>query len=353
MFEDPKPLEFDQDTIVTWDMLDGGTEVPIVRPAVDDIDTVGWARANQDALRTELNRYGAIVFRGFGVDSIHRLRSFAQTFSPELLPYMERRSPRTELGDNIYTSTIHPADQFIHFHNTTSFSHQWPRNLWFACLQPAEWEGRTPVADCRKVLQSLDPSVRSRFEEKGVLYVSNYYDGMGLSWQTTFQTDDPADVERYCAEHHVDFEWVGSSRLRTRSRRHAVIEHPGTGEWSWFNQAHHYHIHSLDPEITAGLLETYREEDLPRNSYYGDGSQIDPADLEHIYECYEKNQTSFLWESGDVMMIDNMLVSHSRTPYRGERLIALAIAEMYAVDQRDDGRAYPQPSSATFVEEGD
>jgi hypothetical protein len=56
---------------------------------------------------------------------------------------MERCSPRTELGDKIYTSTIQPADQFIHFRNMTSFSHQWPRHLWFACLQPAEWEGRT------------------------------------------------------------------------------------------------------------------------------------------------------------------------------------------------------------------
>ena len=30
-----------------------------------------------------------------------------------------------------------------------------------------------------------------------------------------------------------------------------------------------------------------------------------------------------------MILLDNMLVAHSRTPYRGERLIALAIAEMY------------------------
>ncbi len=105
--------------------------------------------------------------------------------------------------------------------------------------------------------------------------------------------------------------------------------HPDTGEQVWFNQAHHYHVESLEEEVTKALRDTFAEEDLPRHAYFGDGSPIDHKTLEHIYECYERNSNSFLWERGDVIILDNMLVAHSRTPYRGERLIALALAEMY------------------------
>lgn len=353
MFTNPTPVAIESRDVVDWSGIGGPTDVPILAADPDEIDADSWIESHADELSAVMRQRGAMVFRGFGVKTISRLRSFAQMFSPELLPYMERRSPRTELGENIYTSTIHPADQYIHFHNTTSFSHQWPRHLWFACLEPADWEGRTPIADCRQVRESIDPAVREEFEAKGVLYVSNYYPGMGLTWQSTFQTSDPADVERYCAEHRIETEWIDGERLRTRSRRHAVIEHPETGEKSWFNQAHHYHVRGLDPEVTAGLLDTYAEEDLPRNAYFGDGSPIPPDVLDDIYGAYAANESSFLWEKGDVMMIDNMLVAHSRTPYRGERLIALAIADMYAAAEDGRGVVCPAASSATFVEEGD
>ncbi len=179
MFDEIQPRSVDSASLdaVRRSYVDGPTPVRLIEPAGDDVDLLHWSAAHTDDLLSELSRAGAVLFRGFGVDTIDSLRRFAQTFSPDLIPYTERRSPRTELGDKVYTSTIHPADQYIHFHNTTSFSHQWPRKLWFNCIQPAEWEGRTPLADCRKVLADMDPEVAAEFKAKGVLYVSNYHEG--------------------------------------------------------------------------------------------------------------------------------------------------------------------------------
>jgi alpha-ketoglutarate-dependent taurine dioxygenase len=343
MFEAAEPMVVSAagEDLTSSTLIEGGTPIPMIRPNVADFDPFHWAEANSETLLQTLRTYGAVLFRGFRVDEIARLRQFAQIFCPQLIPYMERRSPRTELGDKIYTSTIHPADQHIHFHNTTSFSHQWPMKLFFACLMPAEWEGRTPIADIRQVLRSMDSTVRRRFEEQGVMYVANYYEGMGLSWQTTFQTEDRADVEDYCDRHKIQYSWIGGEQLRTKQVRHAVAVHPDTREHAWFNQAHHFHVTSLEPPVTKMLLETYAEEDLPRNSYYGDGSSIEPDVLEHIAECYKRAETTFLWEKGDVIMLDNMLVAHARTPYRGERLIALALGEMYAGSYSGGGIAPP------------
>lgn len=343
MLSDPTPADLEDmtDDLVSVDVVGQNTPVPVYRCTSDEIDVAGWLDDRRDEILERLRSWGVLLFRGFGIDSISALRGFATKFTPELVPYRERRSPRTDLGQNIYTSTIHPADQEIHFHNTTSFSHQWPMKLWFSCIQPAEWEGRTPLADIRRVLARMDPGVRERFERLGVEYVSNYYPGMGLSWQTTFGTEERSEVERYCRAHGIGYEWIDGNRLRTRSVRHAVAVHPDTGEHSWFNQAHHFHVTSLEPEVTHALTGAYAEADLPRNSFFGDGSTIEAEVLEHIAECYAGERTAFLWERGDVVMIDNMLVAHARTSYRGERLVALAMGEMYAGSYAGGGLVHP------------
>src|ERR1700722_12563176 len=124
MFTDAKPFRVD-DSPVQASVVGQNTAVRVYKCDTDDIDVAGWLTANQEQILRQLREFGVILFRGFNVDTIAGLREFAMTFTPELVPYKERRSPRTDLGGNIYTSTIHPADQEIHFHNTTSFSHQW------------------------------------------------------------------------------------------------------------------------------------------------------------------------------------------------------------------------------------
>src|SRR5688572_31013451 len=37
-----------------------------------------------------------------------------------------------------------------------------------------------------------------KFAQKQVMYVRNYGDGLGLSWQEAFQTDDKRIVEEHC-----------------------------------------------------------------------------------------------------------------------------------------------------------
>lgn len=315
---------------VNWDSLGGPTAIRQVTPG-DANDLAGWVAGNREVLAQVLCESGAVLFRGFAIDSAERLERLAAAFCPDLEPYTERRSPRTSLGGSVYTSTVHPSDQLIHFHSEVSYARQWPRWLFFGCLQPATWGGRTPIADCRKVLASVDPRVRERFLRDGVLYVSNYHEGLGLSWQEAFQTDRRDVVEAYCRRHAIQYEWLGGDRLRTSARRHAVIRHPQTGELAWFNQAHHFHVGSLEPELAETLLATFAEEDLPRHAYHGDGTPITAATLDHIRACHEANATSFPWQRGDALLLDNMLVAHARTPYRGKRLIALALAELFHV----------------------
>jgi alpha-ketoglutarate-dependent taurine dioxygenase len=240
--------------------------------------------------------------------------------------YDERSTPRREVEGKVYTSTEYPADQHIPMHNELSYASHWPQKIWFFCLEPPEEGGATPIADSRLVYRSIAPVVRQRFAEKGVMYVRNFGHGLGLSWQEVFQTDDPAALEGYCREAGIEVEWRSGDRLRTRSVRPAVARHPRTGEELWFNQAHLHHVSSLPAAVRESLLEVVAEEELPFNTFYGDGTEIGEAELDEVRCAYAEASIRFPWQGGDILMIDNLLVAHGRDPYTGPRKILVTMA---------------------------
>ena len=107
------------------------------------------------------------------------------------------------------------------------------------------------------------------------MYVRNFSDGLDVSWQHFFQTEDRAVVEETCRKQGFICEWVGKDDLRVKQRCRAVLRHPVTGELTFFNQVQLHHVHCLDPEVRDSLLSIFKREDLPRHVYYGDGSEIE------------------------------------------------------------------------------
>jgi len=288
---------------------------------------VEWAASRRETIESDLLRHGAILFRGFGLDQPAQLESFVRAVAGEALEYRERSSPRSAVLGRIYTSTDYPPSQPIFFHNENSYQTVWPLKIVFCCQQPAASGGETPIADCRRVARALDPAVRERFMARGWMYVRNFGTGFGLDWRTVFQTGDRAAVERHCREHGIEAEWRPGDRLRTRAVRPAFARHPKTGEQVWFNHAAFFHVSTLEPEIREALLAELDEDELPANSYYGDGSPIEPATLDHLRSLYERASARFPWQRGDVLLLDNMITAHARAPYGGARKILVGMAE--------------------------
>jgi len=331
-----KPISITRGDLVTIDPQKGGVELPLVmRPSVEGVDVVAWALSNLELIQTHLLKHGGILFRGFDIPSAEVFELFVTACSDEPLQYRERSSPRTQLNNNIYTSTDYPADQSIFLHNENSYQHTWPLKIFFFCMTSPTSGGETPIADCRKIFERIDPRIRQRFSEKGWMLVRNFGDGLSLSWQSVFQTENKSAVETYCREAGIEAEWRGDS-LRTRQVRRAVARHPVLGAMVWFNHIAFFHVSTLEPSTREILLADMEEEDLPSNTYYGDGSPIEPSVLDEIREAYRIETVSFAWQEGDVLMLDNMLVAHGRNPYAGPRKILVAMAEPFA------------PAAATF-----
>ncbi|MEU6189633.1 TauD/TfdA family dioxygenase [Nocardia sp. NPDC047038] len=297
----------------------------IVRPVHDGIDLAAWAHEHRDRVTGWLHRAGAVLLRGFGVGGSD-FGAVVRGLSGEPLPYLERSTPRTEVGDRIYTATDHPADQRIALHNENSYQARFPGALVFCCVRPPASGGATPVADTRAILSRLDPAVVDRFARGGVCYVRNYAAGLGVSWSEAFGTDDPAAVRDYCAAHDIDLAWLPGDRLRTSQVRPALARHPVTGERVWFNHAAFFHVLSLPAALRETLLDQLPESDLPNNSYYGDGSPIEPEVLAHLSAAYDAERSVVDWQAGDVLLVDNLLAAHGREPFTGPRRVLVGMA---------------------------
>ena len=291
-----------------------------------------WALHNRDHIERLLQSNGALLIRGLKFVGSQQFGAVLATlFGEELIQYTYRSTPRTELRGNVYTATEYHPDQVIPQHNENSYSNRWAMRLGFLCTIPAETGGATPICDSRKIYQQIPDAIRERFEKHGVMYVRNYSE-IDIPWQEVFQSADKADVESFCRANDLEFEWLDDNHLRTRQINQASATHPVTGDTVWFNQAHLFHVTNLDPEVQQSLLTVMKEEHLPRNTYYGDGAPIAPETLQQIRDLYLKNQIAFEWQRNDLLLVDNMLYSHGRTQYSGNRQVLVGMSRLHGSD---------------------
>jgi len=322
------PVTISQAELCSFEPLHINNPLPLlVRPRVPGLNLATWLGHNRELVGTHLREHGGLLFRGFTVSGPPEFEACVKAVSGELLEYIYRSTPRTRVAGKIYTSTTYPQSRSIPLHNEMSYSQSWPLKIWFLSVVPAQQGGRTPIADSRKVFNRISRAVRERFTRRQVMYVRNYGQGLDLPWQDVFQTNEKSEVERLCRTVGIEFAWTANDGLTTRQICQAVAHHPQTGEDVWFNQAHLFHVSSLDPAARELLLRTFTEGELPRHAFYGDGGAIEESALEEIRDAFQHEAVVFSWEKGDVLLLDNMLTAHGREPYQGPRQVLTGMAE--------------------------
>ncbi len=300
----------------------------VVTPQGNDLTLKEFFNLNQRELERALSEFGGILFRGFRIDGVEDFESVVKTSYGDPLDYNDRATQRSLVQGKVYTATDYPPEQEIILHNESSFAAKFPRRIFFYCIEASENGGETPIADVRKVYNQIDPSIRKPFEDKGVLYVRNFSGGpFGFTWQEVYQTEDKAEMERFCKESDIEFEWVDDKKVRTRQLRPAAARHPETGELLWLNHATVLNVFAIEPNLQQMLLKFFKEKDLPNNTFYGDGSSISKDVIEKLRKAYDAETVAFKWEAGDVLMLDNMLVAHGRRPFSGKRKVVVAMAK--------------------------
>ena len=339
-----KAVRVTEASLVRSSFLDQERRFPLViEPNLDNVSLLGYGDSHRQELAAKLAEHGAILFRGFRSEGLEDFESFIARVSGGALEYTERSSPRSQVQGNIYTSTDYPPDQEIFLHNEQSYNQVFPRKIFFYCMTPAASGGETPIADCRRVYRQISAPTRERFARAGYLYRRNFGDGFGLTWETAFQTADRGEVEEYCRAHRIRWEWKEGNRLRTEQVRRATARHPDSGDPIWFNHLTFFHVSTLPPSIRDAMLAEFADEDLPNNTYFGDGAPIEPEVLEELRTIYQSETFAFPWQQGDILMLDNMSVAHGRRPFAGPRKVVAGMADTWDWDDVEPAEDQPTP----------
>ncbi|MEU9102723.1 TauD/TfdA family dioxygenase [Streptomyces sp. NPDC048361] len=314
---------------------------PTVRCLAPGLAAEVWAAKYRPAIEEQLAVHGAILLRGFGIEDATAFDALAAALVTTLFgEYGDL--PHEKDADRVYKSTPYPAEQAILFHHESSHMPQWPSRQFFCCIQPARGGGATPIVDGRKVWGALPEDLRERFEQRGIRYVRNFIPGVDVGWEQMFDTTDRAEVEERCRAQGVECTWLPGGVLRTQQLAPATIRHPDTGEQVFFNQLFLHHTACLEPADREVMQSLFGDDEAayPRSATFGDGSPIDDATVARLRSVYDALTQRFTWEQGDVVVIDNMLVSHGRDPFEGDRKIIVAMGDMVS---RADLAAGPAP----------
>lgn len=289
------------------------------------VDLARWIESNVDLARDLLRGYGAVRLRGMAVSAESFSQVVAAVAEAPLGDYVQRSTPRTLVEGKVYTSTEYRADQVIPMHSEQSYARSWPKVVGFWCKLPAARGGETPLAPTAGVLDNLPDDLVERFDAHGVCYERWYQPFLDLPWQDAFQTDDPAEVDRFCVASGVEATWHDGTVLRTRQRSQATILHGPSNRRVWFNQAGVFHPSALPPEVERALRARAGER-LPRNVLFGDGRPIPAQDIASILASVERVTWREPWQADDVVIVDNEAVAHGREAYEGGRSVLVAMA---------------------------
>jgi alpha-ketoglutarate-dependent taurine dioxygenase len=327
-------IEISETGLVKQTFLSEDKKIPLVfRPTIPGVDLLQWADANRELIERSVLSYGGVLFRGFDVPSPEHFHRFARIVGESPVTYAANIYPlRDEDKDSGRAALIRPELR-LKWHIDDSFDGMGgPRKIMFHSHLEAAEGGETPICDLREVLHKIDPELRRRFMEQGIVYVRNYYPQFGMDWKMEFGTGSPEELESICRRRQTQFEWV-EGRLRTRCHRPAVIRHPRTGDMLWYNLMQMWHPACNEPGVLASWKASFQAEDYPMNVYFGDGTLIPDEVIKHIYQVYDSIGVSFSWQHADVMVLDNFSTAHARQPFKGARQLHVALDKVLLLDE--------------------
>ncbi|ASQ46330.1 TauD/TfdA family dioxygenase [Legionella clemsonensis] len=312
----------------------------VIRPC----ENIHWAQQLVDyksQFKQYLLTYGALLFRDFPLTTAQHFSEFIKALNlGHFANYIGGDSPRDKVIDNIYTSTEAPPHVHIPLHQELSYLKTFPTHIYFYCQIAPSFQGETIIADARKIYQALDPKVIQRFQTKGIIYISHYYQQSRImalinyfarshkSWMDVFETKNKAIVEEFCQSNDIAWRWLANSWIEIKHHGPVVLQHPITKETVWFNQAH---LYDFNPKLLGIMkflainLVYFRRLTRLHEVTFADGSAIPRQDLYHILDTLQQNTVSFPWKQGDVMVLDNILTMHGRTTFKGMRRILTAL----------------------------
>ncbi|MBN6050710.1 TauD/TfdA family dioxygenase, partial [Nonomuraea sp. RK-328] len=267
--------------------------------------------------------HGAVLIRGLPLHGPADLAEARQALGMSAFTPTEAFAPRRDFGNGVFAPIQWPDDRLLCPFQEGAYSTAPPSVVLTACVTPPETGGEAHLADTRLLTDHLPEGLADRVRKDGWTMTRVFHDGFGISWADAFSVADRGELEDLLAKEGIGYQWLPSGSLHTVRRRPGVTRHPVTGEECWFNQLAFLNASSMEQRERAILTEAFGD-DLPMNTAFGDGTPLSETDLNTIQHAYDEVTLSVDWQSGDLLVIDNIMTAQGRAPFSGtaEFLIA-------------------------------
>jgi len=287
-----------------------------------------WIAENLSQLELELASAGAILFRGFPINSAETFDAFSAAFGYASFTYKESLSNavRINFTERVFTANEAPKEVEIYLHHEMAQTPISPDKLFFFCKAAADNGGATPI--CRSdqlytALKQAQPELAKDFLEKGLKYTTHmpaeddHESGQGRSWKSTLSVGSVSEAESKLAELGYTWEWMPDGSLKAITPVLPAVRTLENGVQGFYNQ------------LVAAYMGWKGVRENPASAItYGDDSHIPASGLELVVELSKQFTFDVEWQDGDVALIDNKMAMHGRRPFTGERkrqvLVALA-----------------------------
>ncbi|CAH2053122.1 unnamed protein product [Thlaspi arvense] len=272
-----------------------------------------------------LHDSGAVLFRGFPVNSADEFNDVVEAFGFDELPYVGGAAPRTSVVGRVFTANESPPDQKIPFHHEMAQVPEFPSKLFFYCEIEPKSGGETPIVLSHVVYERMrekHPEFVQRLEEHGLLYVrvlgeeDDPSSPIGRGWKSTFLTQDKNVAEERAAKLGMKLEWTEDGAKTTMGPIPGIKYDESRNRKVWFNS------------MVAAYTGWEDKRNDPRKAVtFGDGKPL-PADIVHdCLRILEEECVAVPWQRGDVLLIDNWAVLHSRRPFDPPRRVLASLCK--------------------------
>ncbi|CAH9056163.1 unnamed protein product [Cuscuta epithymum] len=322
------PESFFSEAVVPQQKLYDGRPFPAVLspdPKASSPSFPVAIKEEKEWLEALLHQAGAIVFRGFPVNSASDFNDVVEAFGYDELPYIGGAAPRTNVVGRVFTANESPPDQKIPFHHEMAQVPEYPSKLFFYCEVEPGNGGETPIVLSHVVYEKMKskyPEFVQRLEKDGLIYTrvlgeeDNPLSAIGRGWKSTFLTSDKSVAEERGAELGMKLEWLEDGVKTIMGPIPAIKSDHIRQRKIWFN--------SMAAAYTG--WEDARN-DPKKAVTFGDGSAL-PAEI--IHDCVkilEAESVAVPWKRGDVLLIDNLAVLHSRRPFNPPRRVLASLCK--------------------------
>jgi len=306
----------------------GGEDFPLVlSPSRQSSarELSAWAASRSGQLQDLLLQHGAVLFRDCGITSAEDFGLVVRAMGCEGYDYVGGAAPRTEVVKGVvFTSNESPPDQPIPFHHELAQSPTPPNYILFCCEVESKHGGATPIIPSDEVadfFMSHFPDFAREVEAKGVRYirtmpeVTDPTSAQGRSWAESYAVKTREEAEEVMTKQGSTWEWLSGGDLKvTTAALPALRMDERTGRRVFFNS------------VIAAFTGWNDSRNVGEEAVLlGDFSPVNKHALRAVARFMAEREVAFAWKKGDILIVDNGSVLHSRQSFEPPRRVLAAL----------------------------